>query len=363
MRINGLAFCKIWSVTLLLFGIVSCNKVDPVYTPTPYNIVIPKYFPTALNIPDENPMTEEGIALGKRLFFDTYLCGYEGDNADSLLSCASCHVPNCGFDLGANNPRIVDGKARGLYGITPHNVLPLCNLVFNQEGYLWNGAVTGNRNIEDIVLAAITDRNELGATQTQVVARLQADATYPEMFRKAFGTEGITMERVQKAVAQYVRTLISSDSKFDQYLRGETQLTDAELRGYVLFTTEEGADCFHCHGGAGTPLFTTNLFYNNALDANPTDNNDRFAVTGNSQDRGAFRAPTLRNITLTAPYMHDGRFTTLDEVLNFYNSELQYSPYAHPLMHKLNEGGAHLTPSQIADLKAFLETLTEVRSE
>lgn len=359
MRVNGFSFCRILSATLLLFCLVACHKEEPVYTPTPYNIVIPKYFPTALNIPSDNPMTEEGIELGRQLFYDTRLCGYTGTDADSLLCCASCHVPSCGFDLGIDNPRLQDGKARGLYGTTQHNVLPLCNLVFNSEGYLWNGAVSEQRNIEDIVLAAITAQDELASTPDQVVARLKEDAHYPEMFRKAFGTEGITIERVQKAVAQFVRTLVAADSKFDRYLRGEAQLTPEELRGYVLFTTEEGADCFHCHGGAGTPLFTTNSFYNNALDASPTDMSDRYSVTGNMQDFGAFRAPTLRNIAITAPYMHDGRFSTLDEVLNFYNSELQYSPYAHPLMHKLSEGGAHLTPSQMADLKAFLNTLTE----
>ncbi|MCK9339466.1 MAG: c-type cytochrome, partial [Bacteroidales bacterium] len=147
--------------------------------------------------------------------------------------------------------------------------------------------------------------------------------------------------------------------KFDRYLRGEEQLTNQELHGYILFTTEEGADCFHCHGSDGTPLFTTNLFYNNGLDSVFTDSRDRFSVTGNVRDHGAYRAPTLRNIAVTAPYMHDGRFKTLDEVLQFYNSGLVNSPYIHPLMHKINEGGALLTPAELADLKAFLQTLTD----
>lgn len=343
----------------LLTALVACDKVKTDDKPTPYDIVIPKYFPTALNIPSDNPMTVEGVELGRMLFNDTRLCGYTGTNPDSLICCASCHVERCGFDIGVDNPRLQNGKARGMHGTTQHNVMPLCNLVFNREGYLWNGAVSGERNIEDIVLASITAQDELAATPERVVARIQQDATYREMFRKAFGTEEVTMQRIQWAVAQYVRTLVRANSKFDKYLRGEAQLTEQELRGYVLFTTEEGADCFHCHGGAGTPLFTTNLFYNNALDATPTDAADRFSVTGNPQDRGAYRAPTLRNITLTAPYMHDGRFNTLDEVLEFYNTGLQYSTDASPLMHHLNDGGTMLTPSQIADLKAFLETLTD----
>ena len=167
------------------------------------------------------------------------------------------------------------------------------------------------------------------------------------------------MERIQKAIAQYVRSLVSGNAKFDRYLQGQEQLTPQELHGYILFTTEEGADCFHCHGSGGSPLFTTNLFYNNGLDAIFTDPADRSAVTGSLADRGAYRAPSLRNITASAPYMHDGRFQTLDEVLTFYNEGLQYSPYVSPLMHKINEGGRHLTPNDIADLKAFLETLTD----
>jgi cytochrome c peroxidase len=142
-------------------------------------------------------------------------------------------------------------------------------------------------------------------------------------------------------------------------LQGKVQLTPQELNGYVLFTTEEGGDCFHCHGGSGTPLFTTNLCYNNALDNVFNDPHDRFSVTGDPMDHGAYKAPTLRNIALTAPYMHDGRYKTLDEVLAFYNTGQQNSPYVSPLMHHVNDGGVMLTPSQIADLKAFLLTLTE----
>jgi len=331
----------------------SCEKEK--YSPTPYEITIPRYFPTALNIPADNPLTEEGIALGEKLFHDPIISGEPSEG----LCCASCHVKSAGYDLGGDNPRLENGRPRGAAGVTHHNALPLCNLVFNRQGYLWNGSVAGEKNIEDIVRTAITLPEELNASEDQVVAAISADAGYREMFRKAFGDEEVTMDRISKAIAQYVRTLISAESKFDHYLRGEATLTDAELRGYILFTTEEGADCFHCHGSAGTPLFTTNLFYNNALTAHPEDPMDRFSVTGDEMDHGCYRAPTLRNIAVTAPYMHDGRFNTLDEVLDFYNSGLQSSPYASPLMHKLPDGGACLTPSQIADLKAFLNTLTD----
>ena len=343
---------------LLMFTILfaSCNRKEE-YSPTPYQLDIPRYFPTDLNIPADNPLTVEGVALGKALFSDPIIRGYTGAAPDSMFSCATCHVPSAGYDLGADNPHLRDGRPVGVHGTSPqHNAMPLVNLVFNHEGYLWNGAAS---SLESIVGAAICDPNELAADTARVVAALAADKAYRTMFAKAFGTEDVTMERIQMAVAQYLRTIIAADSKFDRYLRGEAQLSPEELRGYVLFSTEEGADCYHCHGGAGTPLFTTNLFYNNALDANPDLTADRSSVTGLASDYGAYRAPTLRNIAKSAPYMHDGRFATLDEVLQFYNSGLQNSPYVHPYMHRINDGGVCLTPSQLSDLKSFLMTLTD----
>lgn len=351
-------------IITILSAIAACKKTDiEEPKPTPYTLELPPFFPTSLNIPEDNPLTVEGIALGRYLFYDTLLCG-NPDNGGAI-SCASCHAQNAGFDLGGDNPRLSNGRPVGVAGTaTPHNALPLVNLVFNHEGYTWNGAIhpsahTGQQNIEDIVAHTVTDPNEMNSSWAEALSALRTRPEYPSMFRKAFGTEDITKERVCKAIAQFVRTLISSNSKFDRYLRGETPLSDAELRGYILFSTEEGADCFHCHGSGGTPLFTTNLFYNNGMDISFSQTDDRYSITGMPQDIGAYRAPTLRNIAVSAPYMHDGRFQTLDEVLNFYNSGLQNSAYVHPYMHKINEGGAHLTPSQTADLKAFLFTLTD----
>ena len=164
---------------------------------------------------------------------------------------------------------------------------------------------------------------------------------------------------MSKAIAQFIRTVVSANSRFDRYLRGETQLAPSELSGYVLFVTEEGADCFHCHGGGGNPLFTTNLFYNNAKDSVFDDSRDRYAVASDPMMHGAYKAPSLRNIALTAPYLHDGRFKTLDEVIDFYSGGLINSPYVDPLMHYINYGGTGLTPSEKADLKAFLMALTD----
>ncbi|MDR0206623.1 MAG: hypothetical protein LBI45_05145 [Bacteroidales bacterium] len=352
-------------IAILLF---SCEPKPPKdsFKTTPYELQIPKYFPTHLNIPTDNPLTVEGIELGRHLFYEERLCGYLGNDPDLMMGCATCHLQSNNFSVGMNHPRFPNGKTFGLAGdSTPHNTMSLMNLVFNREGYMWNGLIHESnpnytqRNLEDIVLMTILAPHEMNSTPEKTVYALKQNPKYPPLFIKAFGTEEITIERVQKAIAQFIRTLVSGNSKFDRYLRKEEKLSDAEMRGFILFSTEEGADCFHCHGGDGTPLFTTNLFYNNALSTFHTDPHDRYAVTGNQFDIGAYRAPSLRNIMVSAPYMHDGRFKTIDEVLEFYNFGLQQSPHVHPLMHKVEQGGAYLTPPQIEDLKTFLNTLSD----
>ncbi len=260
------------------------------------------------------------MALGKKLFFE--------EN-----SCSLCHRERFSFEGGP--------EATLAHLGTEHTMLPLINLVWNTTGLGWQGNVA---TLEDMVYAAFTDPNEIASDTAEVVKMLQQNETYPALFKKAFGTDKITFILVEKAIAQYVRSLVFCDSKFDRYLRGEEQLTQDEMNGYVLFTTENGADCFHCHGGGSNALFTTNLLYNNGLDA---------------ESPGNFKAPTLRNVTLTAPYMHDGRFTTLDEVIDFYSEGVQYSEQISPLMHHVMQGGVQLTEQEKQQLKAFLNTLTD----
>lgn len=308
-------------VALILLVFVSCKpQPEEPYQPTPYELPSPLFFPTTNNIPEDNPMTKEGVELGKVLFFE------EG-------SCASCHHQEHSYELGP------EGTLEHLG--TQHAMLPLINIAWNTTGLGWKCQVP---TLEEMVYAAYTDPTEINADTSEVVKRLQQSENYPELFKKAFGTEEITFVLVEKAIAQYVRSLVFADSKFDRYLRGEEQLTQDELNGYLLFTTENGADCFHCHGGGANALFTTNLRYNNGLDANGQEE---------------FKAPTLRNIALTAPYMHDGRFSTLDEVINFYSEGVQYSEQISPLMHHVMQGGVQLTDQEKQQLKAFLNTLTD----
>ncbi len=339
----------------MAFFCYSCNRNDepeliPAYQATPYEVIIPYGFPTMLNIPKDNPMTVEGIQLGRYLFYDTRLAGRADEG--KFMSCTSCHLQENSFIIGQPRP-----APHGLDGTpTHHAMLPLINLIWNPGQYGWNGSVP---SIEDDVLGVITDPNEFNSTYEKVETAIRNIPGYPELFRKAFGTEDVTVDRIAKAIAQFIRTLISADSKFDKYLRGEVQLTSPELSGFVLFTTEEGADCFHCHGGSGNPLFTTNGFYNNGKDSVFNDPGDRYSITGDPTDHGAYKATTLRNIEFTAPYMHDGRFNSLGEVIDFYSLALVWSPYIDPLMHHIANGGTMLTPNEKANVMAFLLTLSD----
>jgi cytochrome c peroxidase len=344
-----------------------CKKDQPdvtVYQPTPYTISVPRFFPTELNIPEDNPMTVEGVALGRYLFYDGRLSGRL--DPDSLMSCATCHLQYRSFECGIDHPKYKDGHPFGLTGIpTPHTMMPMINLVWATHGYLWNGKVSYDnpsvsmRSLEDFTWMAIVAPHEINGDTSRVAALFQAIKGYPGLFKQAFGSDRVTVKNMGRAIAQFVRTLVSSDTKFDRFLRGEANLNNAERNGYVLFMTEQGGDCFHCHGGDGNPLFTTNKFYNNGKDSVFNDQGDRFSITGNQWEIGAYKAPTLRNLLFTAPYMHDGRFKTLDEVLAFYNSNLVWSPYIDPLMHHISANGIRLAPPQLADLKAFLLTLTD----
>jgi cytochrome c peroxidase len=355
----------IFSFSLLFTA--SCTKNAETissFHATPYTIQIPLHFPTELNIPSDNPMTVEGIALGRYLFYDGRLSGRS--DPDSLMSCATCHIQAHSFVCGIDNPVFTGGHPHGLTGIlTPHFMLPMINLVWTNRGYLWNGMVSqdnstpGYRTLEDIVGIVIRLPDEIHGDTNKTKAMIQQIKGYPDLFKKAFGSSVVTEKSIARAIAQFIRTLISDNSKFDQYLQGQVQLSGSELNGYVLFMTEQGGDCFHCHGGDGNPLFTTNLFYNNGKDSVFIDPYDRFSITGNASDIGAYKAPTLRNLIFTAPYMRDGSFSTIDEVIDFYSSGLVWSPSISPLMHHIATGGVRLTSSQKADLKAFLLTLTD----
>ncbi len=335
------------SSRLLAFGILllllaSCQPQQTTYSTTPYELKTPPYFPNKTSIPADNPMTVEGVALGEKLFYDVRLCGRT--SPDTLMCCATCHHRENNFEIG------------GDFTNTHHVMLPLVNLAWNTTGLGWNGAVS---SLEEMVFLAVAAKDEINGDTTQIVNMLQHSEDYPPLFAKAFDSERVTFVGIQRAIAQYIRSLVSAESKFDRYLRGEAMLTQDEMQGYLLFITEEGADCFHCHGGGANALFTTHLFYNNGLDSVFNDPMDRFAVTGDPMDHGAYKAPTLRNIAHSGPYMHDGRFATLDEVIEFYSCGVNNTLQTNPLMHHAMYNGVQLTEQEKQQLKAFLHTLDD----
>ena len=326
----------------------SCSKDESnKYVPTPSPLEIPQLFSDNIIqpvIPVDNPQTVEGVTLGKKLFFDPIL------SSNSTQSCASCHGPQNAF---TDNTQFSDG-VNGVFGT--RNSMPLFNLAWNyDELFFWDGAVF---SLEHQALEPVTNPIEMNNTWEEVVNRLNNHPEYPTLFNEAFGSEPISQDLVTKAIAQFERTLISANSKFDRYLLGITSLTTEELNGFNVFMDEDRGDCFHCHGSPNNPLWTDNDFHNNALDSEFSDLG-LGAITGDPADNGKFKTPSIRNLAYTAPYMHDGRFTTLDEVINHYSEGLQNSATVDPLIKKVDEGGVQLSPQDKADLKAFLLTLSD----
>ncbi len=343
-------------ILLALALVVSCVKepenetpITPITPsqPTAYSLDIPPLFAQNISqpfIPANNPTTVEGVALGRKLFFDPILSG------DGTQSCASCHAPQFAFGESSRFSTGIDGIQGN------RNAMPLFNMAWNWGNrFFWDGRAPG---IEPQALGPVVNPIEMHNTWQNAVASLQNHSEYPALFRAAFGPRPIDSILVTHAIAQFERTLISGNSRFDQYLNGQISLTAQEIDGFNVFMSENRGDCFHCHGNAANPLWTDNLFHNNGLDATFTDLG-LGGITGNPNDNGKFRTPSLRNLAYTAPYMHDGRFATLDEVINHYSEGLQNSSTIDPLLKYIGQGGVQLTPSDKAALKAFLLSLSD----
>lgn len=345
---------KIFIGIFILSLLVACSSSDPDpvdpnedYVPTPKPLTVPPIFQRLLPpplVPGDNPQTVEGIALGRKLFFDPILSG------DGTQACATCHKPSNSF---TDNDRFSIG-IDGIEGT--RNSMPLYNMAWNGHNqFFWDGRAS---SIEAQALEPVTNPIEMHNTWENAVASLQSNGAYPELFNKAFGTSNITKELTAKAIAQFERTLISANSPFDRYLEGENSLTPQEINGFQIFMDESRGDCFHCHGNENSPLWTDNIFHNNGLDAIITDKG-LGNVTGDPSQDGWFKSPSLRNLAYTAPYMHDGRFATLEEVINHYSEGLVYSQTIDPLMKAVSRGGVQLTEPDKADLKAFLLSLSD----
>ncbi len=320
---------------------------DIPFQTTAYNLVIPEGFPEMI-IPADNKLTKEGVKLGRHLFFDPIL------SLDSTISCSSCHLPSGNFtDNLALSPGVNATMGR-------RSAMSLLNVGFFENGLFWDGR---SSTLEIQAEKPVEDPVEMHEQWPQVIKKLKAHTDYPKLFREAFGISDrteITKELAAKAMAQFQRTLVSSgNSKYDRWQRGEEYLTEDEFLGYDMFFDLSpdlpDAECGHCHNA---PIFSTNDYFNNGINAAATLDDfpdlGRGEVTGKKIDNGRFRAPSLRNIKLSAPYMHDGRFQTLDEVLNHYNSGGKSSPNRDPLLRPLG-----LTDEQKSQVIAFILTLTD----
>ena len=323
------------TVLMLSYGIGSCSKKDAQtnYNPTFVNFQVPDGFPQPkINI-SNNPLTEEGIALGRRLFYDGIL------SKDGNIPCSSCHQQfaafatfDHNFSHGFNNS-FTTRNAPGLWNLAWHTE-------FHHDG--------GINNLEVQPLAPITAPNEMAENITDVVNKLKNDARYRQMFRDAFGDEEINSQRMLKAIAQFTGTIISANAKYDKVKKGGGSFSAIEQRGEAIFLSK----CATCHT---PPLFTDFSYRNTGLIPNPQLNDKgRMNITQNPNDAYKFKVPSLRNVAVTFPYMHDGRFYSMEQSIEHYRS-IPFTPTLDPLL----VNGISLNNAEVFDLVEFLKTLTD----
>jgi cytochrome c peroxidase len=334
-----ISLCVCISLAVLLVG-ASDNapiKFADGKLPDYIEFKIPAGWPKpATNIFAKNKLSEQGFQLGKKLFYDTRL-SKDGSN----ISCANCHQQFAAFATydhdfshGQNDQH------------TTRNAPALFNLAW-MTSYHWDGGIN---HIEVQPLSPLTSPTEMGETLENVLAKLKRDPVYPAMFKAAFGTNEINSQRMLKALAQFTVSIVSANSKYDKVLRGEAKFTYSEENGYAVFK----AKCAACHQ---EPLFTDNSFRNNGLVINDyLKDYGRMKITGKPEDSLKFKVPSLRNVAVSAPYMHDGRFTSLGSVIEHYRNRLGTGqPTIDPLLTKSIE----ISDRQKNELIYFLNTLTD----
>lgn len=336
MKNKYIAYIVAACITAQFLVTVSCKKnkddvnpapVDSSYTLTPYDIIYPAHFPLP-KIPDDNKPYAERIELGRMLYYDPIM-------SNDGRACASCHLQNYGFTVP------------GLVGNMP--VLSHVNLAWHTN-FMWDGSKNGS--LEDVMLF---ETKEFFATDLD---KMNSSTKYKPLFKKYFGVDNITHKEIAYALAQFTRTMISGNSKYDRFVRGTEQFTIDEQNGWQIFFSEKG-DCFHCHVRL---LTTDNLFHNTGLDSTYNVDADKgyYNVSKNVNDLGKFRTPNLRNVALRSHFMHDGRFTTLEQVIDFYDHQVHRTNTLDPIMTKPGkENGLKLTGLEKQQLIAFLNTLTD----
>jgi cytochrome c peroxidase len=313
----------------------SCKKgIEDIPGKTALSFSVPQGFPAPVYDFSQNPLTEEGFQLGRMLFYDGRL------SIDGHYPCASCHHQVAVF--GTYNHDLSHGYNEQH---SNRNAPGLFNLAWKKEFH----ADGKFKSLEDECLDPIQAPNQMSEEIGRVLTKLRADAHYQEMFKNAFGSTDITIERIQKALAQFTVSMITANSKYDQVKRGENSFTDYEQRGYILYK----ANCTSCHP---EPLFTDMSYRNIGLKLNDQlKDYGRMIVTGKKEDSLKFQVPSLRNVSLTYPYMHDGRYASLNVCIDHYGKNIQQSATLDSLL----TNGIHFNNSEIIDLVAFLRALTD----
>lgn len=327
----------------LVVSFISCSNSsdDELYTPIPLEVNIPSNFPEMVYNLDNNPITEAGFELGKALFYEGKL------SANNAIPCAFCHEQAFAF---THHEHTVSHGLNG--GIGTRNAQPMQNLAYQSE-FMWDGAAT---HLDFQPIIPLTSEVEMGETLSNVIAKLNNDDYYKKQFAKAFENGAVNSENMLKALSQFMVMMVSSNSKYDKYVRNEdgVTLTDLELDGLTTFNQK----CASCHA---TDLFTDQSYRNNGLSINPKFNDKgRFNIFENPEDLYKFKVPSLRNVEKSNPYMHDGRIATLEAVLDFYDSGMVDNGNVDPVF-KREDGtlGITLSDYEKESIIALLKTLTD----
>ena len=295
----------------------------------------PNHFPAAHYTHGSNPYTREGFELGKRLFFDPIL------SRDSTISCASCHNQSHAF---ADKNLVLSVGIKG--GVSSRNSPPIFNMAWNKS-FMWDGGIN---HIEIMPFAPIINPKEMDDNLNNIIRKLNQHPKYPTLFQTVFRKPSIDDQQLFWALAQYMSNLVSANSSYDLFLHGKDNFTSSEMKGLKLFRQR----CESCHK---EPLMTDYGFHNNGLEEQFKDQG-RYRISQNDIDLGRFKTPSLRNIAVTSPYMHDGRIASLSEVIEHYSSKIKSSP---TLSSPLGEhaGGFQFNNKEKDALLDFLQTLTD----
>ncbi|MFX1705460.1 cytochrome c peroxidase [Chitinophaga sp. CC14] len=327
-----------WSIFLILL-LPACSKSNELKEEMDAftGFQQPAGFPSPVYKLGSNPVTKEGFELGRKLFYEPRL------SRNNTISCGSCHIQTAAFTHhGHDVSHGIDDR------LGSRNSPPIMNLAWN-TAFMWDGGVF---DLDLQPVAPITNFVEMDETVGNVLNKLRQTSPYPALFKKVFGTEEITTARMMKALSQFMVMVVSDQSKYDSVSRKQATFTPAEKQGYALFQQK----CSSCHQ---EPLFTDHSFRNNGIGAGPNNDEGRYPITLNPADRYKFKVPSLRNLAYTAPYMHDGRFYTLQGVLNHYASEVQDDPTLDPLLKMNTKPGIPLSAAEQQLLLVFLNTLND----